>query len=166
MIIGGVLLALIALVVLAFMVFAGGDSDDGAAPDASSPASTTTAAPAAPSEPSDVLSVTALDVTPVTSDEGQSLYIDFEVRNLGEQDINAYGLLVTVSVDRAALTTATFELDCATMPLPAGASRQGQYRPDDAEANREQFSNCTVGGWPVDPADPAQIGLAEALGGR
>ena len=86
------------------------------------------------------------------------------MRNLGEEDITAYDLLVTVSVDRTSLTTATFELSCATTPLPAGSSRQGQYRPDDAEANREQFSNCTVGGWPVDPADPAQVGLADALG--
>jgi len=166
--IGVALLALIALIALAVAVFTGGESDDVVAPDTSSPAPTTTAAetttvPPLPSDPSDVLSVTALDVTTVTSDEGRSLYVGFEVRNLGDEEIAAYDLLLTVTVDEPAPAAATFQLGCATAPLGAGSSRQGQFRPDDTEANREQFSNCTVGGWPVDPADPAQVGLADGL---
>jgi len=166
-IIGGAVLALIALIVLAVAVFTGGDSNDVAVPDTSSPAPTTTAetttVPPAPSVPSEALSVTALDVTTVTSDEGRSLYVGFEVRNLGDEEIAAYDLLLTVTVDEPAPAAATFQLGCATAPLGAGSSRQGQFRPDDTEANREQFSNCTVGGWPVDPADPAQVGLADGL---
>ncbi len=158
-------LALIALIIGAFLVLSGGDDTDVATPDTTASTTSTTSSPTTPPAqvPDDALSVTALGVTAISTDEGRSLYADFQVNNLSDTEIASYELRLTVAVDGAAPASATFNLTCSAQPLPAGASLQGAYVQGDAELNRDQFSNCTVAGWPVSPDNPDQVALADAL---
>ena len=129
-----------------------------AAPDTTQPTATT------PEQASNELSVTVIEVRTAEQDGDGAIYADLQLRNDTGEDISGFQVVIDIAVERegeGAPVAASFAMTCGS-PLPAGAQRSGTYT-GDVDADAESFADCTVAGWTVDPQDPAQLAVAEAI---